>query len=165
MWGNCFLLVYAITDRRSFDEAARLKRRIDAVKEGENPPCLLVGNKSDLEYERRVRRYEGQRLARLVGCTHFFETSACDGNHVTHIADMFHTLYSDFRRHCALLAGETGTSGGSGTAPPSGTRHHKPAATSTKFRHAIQKVIMRSKSTQKPSPMMAKLGPARESIV
>ena len=150
------MFVYAINDRRSFDEVARLKRLVEAMKGNEFSPSLLVGNKSDLEYERRVRRYEGQRLARILGCTHFFETSACDGNHVAHIADMFHTLYKDFRRHRAMVHGDPDPT------RTVGLRKHTPTP-SGKFRHAIQKVMMRSKvHTPKHT---AKAMPTRESIV
>ncbi|KAL7061337.1 hypothetical protein AAHC03_09944 [Spirometra sp. Aus1] len=52
-----------------------LKDHITKVKDSDNVPTVLVGNKCDLEDERAVGKEEGQRLARHWGCT-FIETSA-----------------------------------------------------------------------------------------
>ncbi|KHJ88673.1 Ras family protein [Oesophagostomum dentatum] len=73
-----FVIVYSITDRESFYEAADLYTLIEQVRGGKSPgqvPIVLVGSKSDLYRKRRVTAYEGQTLARHIGCP-FLEISA-----------------------------------------------------------------------------------------
>lgn len=52
--GEGFLLVYAITSRESFEEIQGFHQQILRVKDKDNFPMILVGNKCDLEYERQV---------------------------------------------------------------------------------------------------------------
>eukprot|EP01088_Endostelium_zonatum_P020828 TRINITY_DN786_c0_g2_i4.p1 TRINITY_DN786_c0_g2~~TRINITY_DN786_c0_g2_i4.p1 ORF type:complete len:193 (-),score=52.56 TRINITY_DN786_c0_g2_i4:61-639(-) len=73
--GQAFLCVYAITSRTSFDEITSFREQILRVKDEENVPMCLVGNKSDLENERVVAASEGQDLSKSFGCP-FMETSA-----------------------------------------------------------------------------------------
>ena len=52
--GEGFVICYSVTDRRSFDEAAAYKRLVDRVRNHEDVPVVLVGNKCDLTAERKV---------------------------------------------------------------------------------------------------------------
>jgi GTPase KRas len=52
--GEGFLLVYSITSRESFEEISTFHQQILRVKDKDNFPLMLVGNKCDLEYERQV---------------------------------------------------------------------------------------------------------------
>src|ERR1700735_4970909 len=52
--GEGFLLVYSITSRESFEEINTFHQQILRVKDKDNFPMILVGNKCDLEYERQV---------------------------------------------------------------------------------------------------------------
>ena len=52
--GEGFLLVYSITSRRSFDEMRKYRETVDRVRNYEQVPLILVGNKSDLESRREV---------------------------------------------------------------------------------------------------------------
>lgn len=52
--GEGFLLIYSITDRDSFDMIGAMHRQLLRVKDTESVPIVLVGNKCDLEYQRRV---------------------------------------------------------------------------------------------------------------
>lgn len=52
--GEGFLLVFAVTDRTSFDEIFKFHRQILRVKDRDEFPMLMVGNKSDLEHQRTV---------------------------------------------------------------------------------------------------------------
>jgi small GTP-binding protein len=70
-----FILVYSITSLSSFEKLHAIKRHIGLVKDEENVPIVLVGNKKDLEHQRQVPTSEGQRLASLWN-TQLFETSA-----------------------------------------------------------------------------------------
>ncbi|KAI9171044.1 ras-like protein [Paramyrothecium foliicola] len=73
--GEGFLLVYDITSRQSFEEITTFQQQILRVKDKDNFPMVVAGNKCDLEGEREVSRQEGEALARSFGCT-FIETSA-----------------------------------------------------------------------------------------
>lgn len=52
--GDGFLLIFAIDSRSSFQELRQLQQQILRVKNENSYPMLLVGNKSDLDAERRV---------------------------------------------------------------------------------------------------------------
>jgi len=52
--GEGFILVYSITARESFEEINQFHQQILRVKDKDNFPMVLVGNKCDLEYERQV---------------------------------------------------------------------------------------------------------------
>ncbi|KAG0413870.1 hypothetical protein HPB47_008981 [Ixodes persulcatus] len=52
--GEGFVICYAITDRRSFEEAAECRKQIERVRCSESVPMVLVGNKCDLEASRQV---------------------------------------------------------------------------------------------------------------
>jgi len=73
--GQGFLMVYDITTRSSFDEISSFRAQINRVKEDDQTPCVLIGNKSDLETSRVVTTNEGADLARSFNCP-FLETSA-----------------------------------------------------------------------------------------
>lgn len=73
--GEGFLLVYAINSRNSLEELQVFYEQIQRVKDTENVPVLVVGNKSDLEIERQVSFEEGAAFAKSLGCP-FLETSA-----------------------------------------------------------------------------------------
>lgn len=53
--GEGFLLVFSLTDHNSFAEINKFQKQILRVKDRDEFPMLLVGNKSDLDYQRRVR--------------------------------------------------------------------------------------------------------------
>lgn len=73
--GEGFLLVYAINSRNSIEELQTFYEQIQRVKDSDNVPVLVVGNKSDLEIERQVSYEEGAEFARALNCP-FLETSA-----------------------------------------------------------------------------------------
>ncbi|XP_052829106.1 GTP-binding protein Rit2 isoform X2 [Octopus bimaculoides] len=52
--GEGFIICYSITDRRSFEEAITYKKLIDRVRNREDIPIVMVGNKCDLEEMRKV---------------------------------------------------------------------------------------------------------------
>ncbi|KAI0703805.1 ras-like protein 3 [Cytidiella melzeri] len=72
---ECFLLVYSITDRQSFEFARSMYRQLQSVKGTEPFSAIIVGNKCDLEHDRQVSTQEGKDLAEECGCQ-FIETSA-----------------------------------------------------------------------------------------
>jgi len=74
--GQGFLLVYSITAQSTFNDLPDIRDQILRVKDTEDVPMLLVGNKCDLEDERVVGKDQGQNLAKQFGNCTFMETSA-----------------------------------------------------------------------------------------
>ncbi len=54
--GEGFLLVFAVTDHPSFEEIYKFHRQILRVKDRDEFPMLMVGNKADLEHQRSVNK-------------------------------------------------------------------------------------------------------------
>ncbi|KAG1661798.1 Ras-like protein 2 [Nymphon striatum] len=52
--GEGFLLIFSVDDRNSFDEIYKFHKQILRVKDRDEFPMLLVGNKADLESKRTV---------------------------------------------------------------------------------------------------------------
>ena len=73
--GDGFICVYSITQHNTFDEALRLHDHILRVKDADEVPFVLVGNKCDLEDEREVTAERGQQFADEHECP-FLEASA-----------------------------------------------------------------------------------------
>ncbi|XP_060111380.1 GTP-binding protein REM 2 [Heteronotia binoei] len=73
--GDAFLVVFSVTDRRSFTRVPPTLLRLRAESPRMDPPIILVGNKSDLARSREVSREEGRSLAVMMNCKHI-ETSA-----------------------------------------------------------------------------------------
>ncbi|KAL9059054.1 MAG: hypothetical protein Q9162_001442 [Coniocarpon cinnabarinum] len=73
--GEGFLLVYSITSRESFEEVLQFQQQILRVKDKDYFPIILVGNKCDLESERKVPYEQGEQAAKDFRCP-FIETSA-----------------------------------------------------------------------------------------
>ncbi|CAK8688987.1 ras-related protein Rap-1b-like isoform X1 [Clavelina lepadiformis] len=73
--GQGFVLVYSITSQASFNDLADLREQILRVKDTDDVPMILVGNKCDLEDERIVSKEQGEQLAKQWRCS-WMETSA-----------------------------------------------------------------------------------------
>ncbi|RKP10690.1 small GTPase superfamily [Thamnocephalis sphaerospora] len=73
--GEGFLLVYSIASRSTFERVERFRDQITRVKDTDNVPLMLVGNKCDKVTEREVSREEGMGLAKKLNCD-FIESSA-----------------------------------------------------------------------------------------
>ena len=77
MWiafGEGFLLVFAINDYESFKFIKNYYERILKGKHGSKCPILLIGNKNDLEEERKVTYKEAKNQA-AVWNIEYIETS------------------------------------------------------------------------------------------
>lgn len=92
--GQGFLIVYSITSRTSFDEAASFHRRIAHIKDVDDIAVVLVGNKSDLEEVREVTTAEGAQLARGWNSP-FYETSALSR---VNVEVAFHDIVREIRK-------------------------------------------------------------------
>lgn len=76
-----YMLVYSIASRQSFDMILTLHEKILDQSGQERVPCVIVGQKSDLNSERRVTRAEGEALAKKLDAA-FIESSARDNQNV-----------------------------------------------------------------------------------
>jgi GTPase KRas protein len=95
--GQGFLCVYSITQRSSFDELAGFREQILRVKEANDVPMVLVGNKCDLESERVVSTAEAADLAKSFGCQHIEASAKSRIN----VEQCFFNLVRDIRRRKA----------------------------------------------------------------
>ncbi|RWS12437.1 ras-related and estrogen-regulated growth inhibitor-like protein [Dinothrombium tinctorium] len=76
-WGEAFVVVYSICDKRSFIHARYLLETISVLKGPRRYPIILLGNKRDLEHGRQVQVDEGQELSLRWQCQ-FYEVSAAE---------------------------------------------------------------------------------------
>ena len=74
------LLVYDITSHESFEHIESWLKELKD-KGSNNICCILVGNKKDLEEDRKVTKEEGEKLAKEKGLL-FLETSARNDENV-----------------------------------------------------------------------------------
>jgi len=91
--GEGFLIIYAINDRSSYNEAILFREQILRAKDTDKFPMVLVGNKSDLHAERAVSKLEAEEFAKSHGIP-FLETSARTR---TNIDDAFFQLVREIR--------------------------------------------------------------------
>ncbi|XP_058486698.1 GTP-binding protein REM 1 isoform X2 [Solea solea] len=82
--GSAYVIVYSVTDRSTFESAAELRITLRRIRQAENIPIILVGNKSDLVRSREVAIEEGRACAVVFDCK-FIETSASLQHNVTEL--------------------------------------------------------------------------------
>ncbi|PNY28582.1 Ras-related protein RSR1 [Tolypocladium capitatum] len=73
--GQGFLLVFSITSPSSLTELAGLRDEIIRIKDDENVPMVIVGNKADLEETRLIPRAKGFSISQKWGAP-YYEASA-----------------------------------------------------------------------------------------
>ncbi|XP_067135512.1 ras-related and estrogen-regulated growth inhibitor-like isoform X1 [Centruroides vittatus] len=94
-WGDGFIFVYSINDRDSFDQIQHLYKLVCSLKKMNEVPCVIVGNKNDLDHDRQVSIEEGEQLALKLSCI-FYECSACEGGDV--VNEIFIELHHSILR-------------------------------------------------------------------
>lgn len=82
--GAGFVLVYSIIEKSSIGGLGSLRESIVKVKDTEDIPMVIVGNKCDLEEKRAVSKEEGEQLAKGWDAE-FFEASAKEKINVAEI--------------------------------------------------------------------------------
>ena len=88
---GCFI-VYDITNETSFDNIEKWYEQIQSETSKEIP-IVLVGNKCDLENERKVPTEKAKDKAKNLKCA-FFETSALNGINIDKIfEELVNTIY------------------------------------------------------------------------
>lgn len=73
--GQGFLLVFSISSASSLAELAGLRDEIIRIKDDDNVPIVICGNKADLEDQRAVPRTKGFSLSQRWGAP-YYESSA-----------------------------------------------------------------------------------------
>ena len=86
--GEGFLLVFALNDHSSFDEIAKFQKQILRVKDRDEFPMLMVGNKCDLEPQRQVSLEEAQNASRNMMIPYI----ECSAKSRINIDQAFHEL-------------------------------------------------------------------------
>ncbi|NP_001003744.1 GTPase KRas isoform 2 [Danio rerio] len=99
--GEGFLCVFAINNTKSFEDIHHYREQIKRVKDSEDVPMVLVGNKCDLQ-SHNVDSKQAQDLARSYGIP-FIETSAKTRQGVD---DAFYTLVREIRKHKEKMSKE-----------------------------------------------------------
>ncbi|XP_068125791.1 GTPase NRas [Hyperolius riggenbachi] len=92
--GEGFLCVFAINNSKSFADINSYREQIKRVKDSDDVPMVLVGNKCDLP-TRTVDTKQAQELARSYGIP-FIETSAKTRQGVE---DAFYTLVREIHQY------------------------------------------------------------------
>lgn len=92
--GEGFLLVFSVTDHSSFEEIFKFHRQILRVKDRDEFPMLMVGNKSDLEYQRQVSLEEAQQLSRQLKIPYI----ECSAKLRVNVDQAFHELVRVVRK-------------------------------------------------------------------
>lgn len=92
--GEGFLLVFSLTDHSSFDEIPKFQRQILRVKDRDEFPMLMVGNKSDLERQRHVSLEEAQNFSRHLGIPYI----ECSAKLRVNVDQAFHELVRIIRK-------------------------------------------------------------------
>ena len=73
-------IVYDITSKTTFDSVDKWIQDLNLYGD-KNVTLLLIGNKSDLEEKRKVKKEDGEEKAKSFGLG-FIETSACTGDNI-----------------------------------------------------------------------------------
>ncbi|KAJ0172046.1 hypothetical protein K1T71_012019 [Dendrolimus kikuchii] len=92
--GEGFLLVFSVADHASFDELYKFHKQILRVKDRDEFPMLIVGNKADLEVQRVVSLEEAQALSRQLKVGYI----ECSAKARMNVDQAFHELVRLVRR-------------------------------------------------------------------
>jgi len=103
-----YVLVYSVNSRASFDHIKSINDKILDTLGTNSCPRVLVGNKTDLIYERVISSEEGKALAQKWGCA-FVETSA---KHNENISEIFQNLLGEIQKSDGDAATNSGSSSG-----------------------------------------------------
>lgn len=93
--GEGFLLVFSVTDRASFDEMFKFHRQILRVKDRDEFPMLMVGNKSDLDHQRIISSEEAHNVSRELRIPYI----ECSAKLRMNVDQAFHELVRIVRKY------------------------------------------------------------------
>jgi len=96
--GEGFLLVFSLTERQSFEEVYKFHKQVLRVKDRDEFPMLIVGNKADMDRHRQVSTADCEDMAKQLK-TPFIE---CSAKNRMNVDQAFHELVRLIRRFQAL---------------------------------------------------------------
>ncbi|MEE6472608.1 hypothetical protein FKM82_009665 [Ascaphus truei] len=102
-WAEGFLLVYSITDYRSYQCIRPLYQQIRKVHSNSKIPIIIVANKGDLLHARQVPSDSGIQLANELGCA-FVEISTSEN--CEDVCDVFQHLCKEISKVQTTSAGD-----------------------------------------------------------
>ncbi|EGW34418.1 uncharacterized protein SPAPADRAFT_49461 [Spathaspora passalidarum NRRL Y-27907] len=101
--GKGFLLVYSVTDENSLKELLALREQVLRIKDTDNVPMVLLGNKCDLEEDRVLSIEDGVKVSQDWGLVPFYETSAM---YKTNVDEAFIDVVRQIMRKEAAISAE-----------------------------------------------------------
>lgn len=101
--GKGFLLVYSVTDENSLKELLSLREQVLRIKDTDNVPMVLIGNKCDLEDDRVLSIEDGIKVSEDWGLVPFYETSAM---YKTNVDEAFVDVVRQIMRKEAAISAE-----------------------------------------------------------
>jgi len=96
--GEGFLLVFSLTERSSFEEIYKFHKQVLRVKDRDEFPMLIVGNKADMDRQRQVSIADCEDMAKQLK-TPFIE---CSAKNRMNVDQAFHELVRLIRKFQAL---------------------------------------------------------------
>jgi len=101
--GKGFLLVYSVTDENSLKELLALREQVLRIKDSDNVPMVLIGNKCDLDQDRVLSIDDGIKVSQDWGLVPFYETSAM---YKTNVDEAFIDVVRQIMRKEAQVSAE-----------------------------------------------------------
>ncbi|KAG8134905.1 putative RAS-like family 11 member B protein [Naja naja] len=76
-WADAVVIVFSITDNKSYELLGHFHQHIRQVHPGNRVPVVIVANKADLLHIKEVEPQRGLQLASMLGCN-FYEVSVSE---------------------------------------------------------------------------------------
>ena len=96
--GHAFLILFSLDEQSTFENACKMRQKIERAKDSDAFPMVLVGNKAD-EPGREITRDQAETKAGEMGCP-YLETSAKSGQN---IQEAFSTLVLEVRKEKQII--------------------------------------------------------------
>ncbi|KAM3831673.1 ras-like protein family member 11B [Vipera latastei] len=97
-WADAVVIVFSITDHKSYELLGQVHQHIRQVHPGNRVPVIIVANKADLLHVKEVEPQHGLQLAGLLGCS-FYEVSVSENYKEVFCA--FHSLCKEVSKRQA----------------------------------------------------------------
>ncbi|KAF4790460.1 Ras-like protein family member 11B [Turdus rufiventris] len=94
-WADALVIVFSITDYKSFELLSHLYHHVRQLHPGSMVPVVIVANKADLLHIKEVEPQQGLQLANMLGCT-FYEVSVSEN--YNNVFNAFHLLCKEVNK-------------------------------------------------------------------
>ncbi|NXR32759.1 RSLBB protein, partial [Zosterops hypoxanthus] len=94
-WADALVIVFSITDYKSFELLSHLYYHVRQLHPGNMVPVVIVANKADLLHIKEVEPQQGLQLANMLGCT-FYEVSVSEN--YNNVFNAFHLLCKEVNK-------------------------------------------------------------------